>query len=206
MNNVHVVIRHMPGLTPTWQYYGTDIGAIGGSDTLREAKDLAAEAVADLVGTDTSIVFYVERQALAESDDHPAIYVRELQDTDTTRRLQRQNLAVEYATFLQNYPERKDTFHGMLAATGDIIAVAVLPDDLVSDALENCGHYDSVFLGMPEGDLVYWLGLSGSEAEEVPEHSEAIAGVGLNSNSTVRDLMLRSGTMDPSQARTLLTA
>lgn len=206
MSKAHIVVRHTPEVDPAWQYYGTDIGAIGGADTLKEAKELASEAVEELAGTATSIVFDIERQALTETDDHAAIYVRALQDSNTDRRIHRQDLAVEYVAFLQNYPERKDTFHGMVSATGDIIAVVVFPDDLVCDVLESCGVHDSIFLGMPEGDSFYWLGLSGAQAEDIPEHAESLAAAGVRSSTSVRELMVKSGSMDPAQTRTLVTA
>lgn len=197
MTTAHIVVRHQPEVSPTWQYYGSDIPVVGGADKLHEAKSMASEAAEELTGRgDISTVFYVERQALPETDDHPAVYVRALHDADVNKRVDRQSLSLQYIEHLQQDPDKKHTFGGLVAATGDVIAVAVFPDDLLCDALENVGEFDTMFFGMPEGSFVYWQAVSGEFAEELPENARPLEDAGVHHNSTVRDLMMKTGSMN----------
>jgi len=197
MKTAHIVVRHQTDISPCWQYYGADVPMVGGSDTLAAAKNMATEALEDFSADEVvTAVFHVERQALAETDDHPAVYVRALQDADCNKRLRRQDLSMEYVEYLRQDPGKKQTFGGLVAATGDVVAVAVFPDDLLCDALQNVGPYDTMFFGMPDGPHVYWQSVSGELAEELPRDARPIESTGVHRNSTVRDLMMKTGRMD----------
>ncbi|MGJ4077500.1 hypothetical protein ACN4BX_10675 [Corynebacterium macclintockiae] len=207
MTYARVVFRYVPDAKPKWQYYGIDEAVVGGADSLHDAKEQAIEALEfHLDSDDVTVASFVERPALPQTDDHPAVFIRAFQDEDSTRRLRRQNISISFIEYLQQNPWSKRSFGGLTAGTGDVIAAVALPDDLLGTAACNVGEYDTILLGMPYKNSAYWHPLSSVQADDLPNGSKSLAEMGLQLEMTVADFMAKVGSFDPSRELTLTLA
>lgn len=207
MTYARVVFRFVPDAKPKWQYYGIDEAVVGGAESLHEAKEQAIEALKfHLDSDDVTISSYIERPALPETDDHPAVFIRAFQDEDNSRRLLRQDISMSFIAYLEENPSRKRSFGGLTAGTGDVIAAVVLPDDLLGTAASNVGEFDTILLGMPYENSAYWHPLSSRQADDLPNGSKSLEEMGLQLEMTVADFMAKVGSFDPSHDRTLTLA
>lgn len=107
---------------------------------------------------------------------------------------------------LITHPEYVHTFDNGYASTGDIIAVVALPDNMLSDVLNQIGTVDRVYLCMPVGDNIQWQTVFTTEAGDKPMGATPIANLPLRDSATVADFMKATGAMTDRAANYLVAA
>lgn len=191
MNHVDVILRCCTGMTPQWQYYSLGVSVLGGANSLAEAKSDALETLEfELDGEEVSAHFHTEMIGAEATANRPAVWVRALQDEDAERRIERQNMQVWLTQQMRSNAGRTDrTFDGLAAATGDIVAVVGLPDDLVQSVTRQTSSVGSVWVGVAENGGVTWLGLDAHPLPDGATQSASLADIGVTPASTLHELV-----------------
>lgn len=194
MNTTYsVVFRCYENQDPQWEAYGIHEAVYGSGSTLREAKEDIAGALALLTDVPVETVQlqeFHERLIRKADAQYPDIWVRILHDAGNfDQTSQRRHVAEFIKQQLDSHPSRVHTFDNGTASTGDIIAYVALPGDKLSDVLDQVGDADRIYLCMPHGEVLQWQTVFTREAENQPQHAEAIADLPLSERCTVQEFM-----------------
>lgn len=204
-----VVFRCYENQDPQWEAYGVTQSAYGSGNTLAEARNDVKSALAlllDVSQDSIEIEEFHERCVRVADDTYPDIWLRTRQDRDGNKMLTRRHIVDAVKNELITHPEYVHTFDNGYASTGDIIAVVALPDDMLSDVLNQIGTADRVYLCMPVGDNIQWQTVFTAEAEDKPMGATPIANLPLRDSATVADFMKATGAMTDRAANYLVAA
>jgi len=204
-----VVFRCYENQDPQWEAYGVSQSAYGSGNTLAEARNDVKSALAllrDVSQDSIELEEFHERCVCAAADAYPDIWVRTRQDRNGNKMLTRRHIVDAVKNELITHPEYVHTFDNGYASTGDIIAVVALPDDMLSDVLNQIGTADRVYLCMPVGDNIQWQMVFTTEAEDKPMGATPIANLPLRDSATVADFMKATGAMTDRAANYLVAA
>jgi hypothetical protein len=158
-----VIYRLDEAHKPIWQYHSMPESAVGGGNTLNEAREQYRAALRFLLDTDRlpEIHEYVEREA------HLGIWVRTLLKDPNGEAVVR-----EIAGQIAQYPrEDLDWFYRSPTAGGDPVVFHGSPNDPLASIFVQITPFDSLILmaglgdGGPKPRQLMWLVIAGLEAE-----------------------------------------
>jgi hypothetical protein len=189
---MHVVYRvHDPGTRhEQWSSYSFPYGIYVEGSTMDEVRSELRAAMGDAPSEirGLAVIEHLERPLV------PGAYVRVAVDRRT---LDREQIAQAMQSSL-TVPAQFDDFRATMpiAATGDSVMIACVPDDTLGWVLEQMTEHDAVGICAdgPEvrtkNRLVWWSFLVGSEAEDFDQTTlETLASAGLTAASTVAEFM-----------------
>jgi hypothetical protein len=172
-----VIYRLDDAHKPIWQYHSMPESAVGGANTLDEAREQYRDALRFLLDTDElpKIREYVEREA------HLGIWVRtRIEDPNAD------GILAEIAGQISQYPrEDLDWFYRSATAGGDPVVFYGLPDDPLFSIFDQMTPFDSLILmaglgrhpGGSRPAKLMWLVVEGLEAKR--EDTDQVP-IGLN--------------------------
>jgi len=183
-----VIYRLDEAHKPVWQFHSMPESAVGGGDTLDEAREQYRDALEFLLDTDQlpEIREYVEREA------HLGIWVRTLMADERG-----EALVQEIGRQVSFYPKQDlDWFHNNPTAGGDPVVFHGGRDDPLSSIFEQMTPFDSLILvaglgqGGPKPTKLMWLVIAGAEAtfDRRDEPPMDMGDVGLTPDSTLNEV------------------
>ncbi len=201
-----VIYRLDEAHKPVWQFHSMPESAVGGGNTLDEAREQYRDALHDLLDTDQlpEIREYIEREA------HLGIWVRTLMADpygDT--------VLGEVATQISSYPpDDLDWFYGSPTAGGDPVIIHGAPTDPLASVFDQMTPFDSLILMMGLGDggpkpkQLMWLVIAGMEApNDTNQPPVGLTELGLTPDSRLIDVFavalqrIRRSAHSPNDAR-----
>ncbi|MEQ3554620.1 hypothetical protein WIS52_29490 [Pseudonocardia nematodicida] len=190
MTTMHVVYRvHDEGrIGEDWSTYSFPDGVFAGGPDLEPLRSEVRRSAEELAGTAVSVVEHIERPA------GPDIYVRGALDDRAAERAD-----VIDAVRASSLVRGERTTPGSrfpLAASGDSILVACLPEDTLSWVLEQMDAHDAVAVcavgpSLGTGRFVYvnYLAREAASPAGRDESDQSIAEAGLSPDSTVAEFV-----------------
>ena len=182
-----VIYRLDAAHKPQWQFHSIPESAVGGGDTLDEAREEYRDALRFLLETDQlpEIREYIEKEA------HVGIWVRTLL-TDPHGDAQVQEIGRQIAS---DPPKTSTVFYRNPTAGGDPVVFHGRPDDPLGSIFQQMTPFDSLILmagvgdGGPMPQKVVWLVIAGTESpvdrdESLPDSDK----VGLTPQSPLREV------------------
>jgi hypothetical protein len=157
-----VIYRLDDAHRPVWQYHSMPESAVGGGNSLDEAREQFRDALRFLLDTDElpEIREYIEREA------HLGIWVRTLID-DPNADAVLQMVATQVSRYL---PEDLDWFYRSPTAGGDPVVFHGDPNDPLASIFQQMTPFDYLILvagygdGAPTPQKLMWLVIAGPEA------------------------------------------
>mgnify|MGYP006878012022 CR=1 FL=1 len=193
-----VVFRYDETISPKWQFYGVDCSVYGGADELRIAVDEATT----MLGEEPDC-FIEWRSHFGGEEQFPEVFVR-AHRTDDEKWIGRNDLAQEIRAMLAEDPGLVSTFGvDFLTGTGAIVAIAALAEDTVSDALSSYTVEETAHIAMRLPSEIAWATLIGPKASRA-ESVDSLKTAGINLDTTVGDLMNRTGNRQLQEAKKLV--
>lgn len=189
---VNVALRHYQGADPAWEAHGINYPYYGSGDTVAEARDDAREAAALLLDEDDTnieVQEFHEHLVRAETDTEPAVWVRTYQDGDTDRMLARREVREHIKDYLEQHPERMDTFTQGVGVMGDVVATVMFPDECLLHLLDQVGDGQRLYVAVPCSDGIYWQCISEQGLPDERPGGIAIDDLPLSDSSTIEEFM-----------------
>ena len=196
MSNLHVVYRvHDSGTrTEQWTSYSFPFSIYVEGSTLEEVRSELSEALESAPPNvrELSLIEHLEQPLVPGAYMRTAVDRRTL-DREATGQTMRSSLAV---------PSQFDDFRATMpvAATGDAVMIACVPQDTLSWVFEQMTDHDAVGIcaqgpGAGTSRLVWWSFIIGGEAEDRNTTAlETLASAGLSASSTVAEFMSATST------------
>ncbi len=183
-----VIYRLDKAHKPAWQFHSMPESAVGGANTLDEAREEYRDALRFLLDTDRlpKIHEYIEREA------HVGIWVRTLL-TDPHGDAQVQEIGAQIASYppgdLDGFFNRNPT------AGGDPVVFHGHPDDPLVSIFRQMTPFDALILmagvgdGGPQPQKLVWLVIAGTESSVDRDDSlPGLGELGLTPESPLRDV------------------